>query len=222
MTVILNQRKILFVTVPKVACTSIKKTLFKIENGFQFRNFMANGTLRHIHDMSIYPAIAFKDIDQSKVAGFTKYTMVRDPVLRFLSAYSNRVGFYKELSEKNIAGSGLKPDPDIHEFIASLQEYRSASRSIWLHTAPLVVFLGEDPTYYDRIFDISEIADLAATLGVEKISHEQTGGEKIDPAILSSDELSKVINFYAADYRFYGQFMPPPNRIARSLGEDVV
>lgn len=206
MTVYLKRRKLLFVTAPKVACSSIKAALFEMDNGFSFQKFRANGKFIHIHHPAIYPAIPFSAIRQDEVANYTRYTMVRDPVKRLLSAYSNRVGHYRELSERHIGDSDLTRDPDLHEFIANFDAYRAASASIRLHTDPLVRFLGEDSGYYHRIFSIHKMNELTEALGHE-IPRVQTGGEKIDASELTAAELDFIKSFYAKDYEIYGAYM---------------
>lgn len=213
MTVWIRDKKLLFVSAPKVACTSIKQALFEVENGFEFRNFVANGELRHIHDLSIYPALPFSSIPHESFEGYLKTSMVRHPVKRFLSAYSNRVVFYEELSDHFIGAEARKlcipTNPTLSEFVEHLFLYRSISKSIWLHTQGLCYFLGSDATYYDRLFDISQMDDfstlISAHLGFDfNVPHLQTGGPKISMGDLSGAETRKIIDFYANDYEHYG------------------
>ena len=52
---------------------------------------------------------------------FWKITVIRDPVKRFLSAYSNRVRFHRALGRKRITEEqvklGAKPNPTLEEFV---------------------------------------------------------------------------------------------------------
>ena len=141
--------------------------------------------------------------------------MVRDPVKRFLSAYANRVVYYEELSDKFIGDSaserGVPVNPDLHEFVEHLFVYREISNSIRLHTQPLVYFLGDDSSFYDRVFDISEMTDFDALVSshIKKpysTPHLQTGGPKIPVSELTDKEILKIKKFYEADYRAYGEY----------------
>ncbi|MEV8468154.1 sulfotransferase family 2 domain-containing protein [Fluviibacterium sp. DFM31] len=216
MTVLIEKEKLLFVSTPKIACTSIKEALFEVENRFKFQNFHANGILRHIHDPAIYPAIKFERIPQDRAAPCLKLTIVRDPVKRFLSAFSNRVVHYGELSQRYIGDAakeeGVPVNPDIEEFIDHLEVYRRISRSIRLHTDPIIDFLGDDPGYYDHVFDMSEIKAFDATVSEHigrhfETPHLQTGGPKIKSDVLSEKRLEKVRAFYARDSEIYGKFL---------------
>lgn len=216
MTVVIKAKKLLFVSAPKVACTSIKTALFEVENGFEFRPFHANGVFRHIHDLSVYPAAPFARINRAEVTDFLKLTIVRDPVRRFLSAYANRVVFYKELSEAQIGEAarreGVAVDPTLQEFIEHIETYRSISGSIRLHTDPLVHFLGNDAGFYDEVFDVRDLPRfdqrVAAHIGAAySTPHLQTGGPKIDASELTSDELALIKERYEEDYAVYGRYM---------------
>ncbi|WOI35321.1 sulfotransferase family 2 domain-containing protein (plasmid) [Tritonibacter scottomollicae] len=215
MTVMISKHKFFFASAPKVACTSIKTEMFRVENGFDFRPFHANGHYRHIHDNAIYPAAPFERFSHLDFSGYLKLTMVRDPVRRFLSAYSNRVGYYRELSAEALGddhlGNGIIPNPSIHEFIDGLSKYRNASGSIRLHTEPLKVFLGSDPSFYDQIFNIRKIDQFDKVVSdwigdSFSTPHLQTGGEKIGVSELSVSELKKIRKFYEDDYELFGEY----------------
>lgn len=212
MTVKIEKYKLFYVAVPKVACTSIKTALFKLQNGFDFQDFITNWRYIHIHHPSVYPSMPFVDLNKENLDGYFKVALVRDPVERFLSAYSNRVGHYRELSAERIGeaatAQGLRPDPDLHEFIEHLDAYRAVSPSILHHTDPMWVFLGEDPAFYDRIFNLRYIDAFAKTIsemtGTEfTIPRLQTQGEKISVDTLSPAEKRKIEDFYARDYDMF-------------------
>lgn len=72
-----------------------------------------------------------------------KFTVVRDPVSRFLSAYTNRVTYYRDM-ERECAQNpeirsqfdelGLPAVPDLDVFIDNFEHYVNLSPSIRLHT----------------------------------------------------------------------------------------
>lgn len=215
MTVILKEQKILFTSAPKVACSSIKTALFEVENGFAFQPFHANGQYRHIHDLAVYPALEFFEIAPMDFTDFIRITMVRNPVRRFLSAYSNRVIYYREVSEQNLARheleEGLAPDPSLREFVENLEAYRRASNSIRLHTDPLWHFLGREANFYNYIFNIRQIKEfdevLSSLLGREFVTpHLQSGGPKLTESDLTAGERMKIEQFYHLDYEIFGQW----------------
>jgi hypothetical protein len=215
MTIMISKERLLFVSAPKVACSSIKTAFFEIENGFPFQPFYANGVYRHIHDVAVYPAVSFDRVKSWTHDGFFRLTMVRDPVSRFLSAYSNRVLYYKELSAERIgdrlAESGLPPDPSLSVFVDFFDEYRLASNSIRIHTDPMVFYIGADPSFYDHIFNIRQIKQfdqvVSEYIGRKyETPHIQAGGPKLERSTLSDSQTEKIMMFYASDYKFYKEW----------------
>ena len=213
MTVILAEHKISYIPVPKVACTSLKTMFFEVENGFNFRNFRTSGRPWHIHQF--YPSILFADQDLSRMAGHTVMAVVRDPVKRLLSCYSNRVMHHQELSEQK-AGAALQAadlpcDPDLSTFVARLPAYCAAVESIWHHAMPMVDYLGRDPQFYTHLYPIEATATLQADVerltGITtKLKRLQTKGPKIDPGTLSAQEVALLKDFYAEDYALYSAY----------------
>lgn len=213
LTIVIPSKKLAFFTAPKVACTSFKTKLFEVENSFDFKPFHANGVLYHIHHA--YPAKPFAKYAGTDLSGFLKIAVVRDPVKRFLSAYSNRVGYYNELSQDKLPteaiDGGLKPTPSLDVFIEDLKKYQNYSFSIRLHTQPLTFFLGHNPLFYDKVFRIEEISEVEAILSQHlsediKFPKLQTGGEKIPIDRLGRDQLARVKSFYKSDYDVFGQY----------------
>ena len=213
MTVSLDRYRLLYVSAPKVACTSVKTAMFELENGVPFREFHANGVQRHIHDPAIYPALPFEQVRQLARPGMLKLALVRDPVRRLLSCYANRVVHFRELSVK-VLGSGafsaeLPPDPDLATFLARLDGYRAISRSIWLHSQPLVYFLGQDQSFYDHLFDITRISEFDETIRAHtgrpfRSPHLQTGGPALGREDLSRAQVQAIRSRYDEDWRAFG------------------
>ena len=213
MTAHLWNHKLSYVAIPKVACTSVKLMFFEIENGRPFEPFKINGQAKHIHHF--YPGLDFDKQPHAKMAGNTRLTLVRDPLQRLLSCYSNRVVHHKELSEANVGGNlkkaGLKPDPDLSLFLQHFDAYRAAAQSIYHHSRPMTDFIGTDPGYYDTVFSLSQIGDFVQR--VEQIighpvrlRHAQTGGPKISRDVLTPAQVDFIHEFYAQVYAIWGKY----------------
>jgi hypothetical protein len=212
MCVILGKHKFFYGSVPKVACTSIKHMFFEFENNFPFKPYTINGRKMHIHNAA-YKGLLREKYPDARIADFHRVTLVRDPVKRFLSAYANRVVFHKELSAKKskakLDALGLISDPDLGLFVEHLAEYTKAHYSIYHHTRPISDFLGQDAAYFSKIYPMEElsqfVSDASNHLGAElSIGHRQTGGPKISAADLTAGQISKIKDFYAADYVAFG------------------
>jgi Sulfotransferase family len=213
MTVHLWDRRLTWLAVPKVACTSIKHAFFQVENGRGFLDFTANGQYFHIH--RIYPTRNFVDLPQARIADHLRLAVVRDPVRRLLSCYGDRVIYNRVLSARAagpaLAAAGLPTNPGLELFIDRLEDYHRAVPDLTHHAAPHTRFLGHDPSYFSDIFSMRQLPDMAARLTAllgqtVEIAHFQTHGPKFDPAILPGPSLAAIRRFYAEDYDLWGRY----------------
>lgn len=210
MPIILPQYGICYTSVPKNACTSIKRMFYEIEHGRPFEPVVVDGKTMHIH--RIYTGSAFKPLPPAQAAGLWKIAVLRDPVKRLVSTWRNRVMHHCELDAHRLAetplGRDLPPRPALDDFVLRLEAYRAASPSIRRHTASHVEVLGPDPAYYDRLYQMSELGlltrDLSERVGRPLVlPHEQTGGPKVDAAMLSEKARDFARAFYAKDYQTF-------------------
>ena len=202
--------KLAYFPVPKVACTSIKEFLYEIGYGRPYApTERKDGTRIYIHQ--IIKTEEFDTLDLSRMDGFHRIAVVRDPIERFLSAFGNRVIYHRELSVDRagpaLARLGLPADPHLDAFIEHFAGYRAAVPSIRHHTDPAVAFLGTNPTYFTRVYRFSELAALAEDVrkltGVTvQMPRRQTGGPKFARSALSPRQTARLQEFYAADYAF--------------------
>ncbi len=163
--VFLSEHDLLFLMVTKTASTSIKHFFYQVENGFPFKTFKAGGTRFHIHDL--YGACAFDNVPKKLKMASNRYALVRDPLARLLSCYENKILEQDRLSSIDpdiLKQKNLKPQPSLKEFVEHLSEYNEVSYAIWEHSLPLVYFLGEDASWFTRVFDFSEIKEMGMTL----------------------------------------------------------
>ena len=100
---------------PKVACTSIKRMFYRIENEREFISGYRNSISFNIHDY--YPTPPFGKVPHSKIRDHFRICVVRDPIRRFLSGYSNRVVFHRELRKELLSyeamTAGAAPNPTL-------------------------------------------------------------------------------------------------------------
>ncbi|MEL7197128.1 MAG: sulfotransferase family 2 domain-containing protein [Pseudomonadota bacterium] len=212
MPVLLKQHKLFYADVPKVACSSIKRMFFEIENGFEFQAFKANAKHWHIH--TFYPGCLRGDFPEAVIQEYRRLAVVRDPIERFLSAYGNRVVHYGEASDQAVKKLGffsrLKADPDLGEFIDSLEKYIEIPSLNW-HCKPMVEFLGSDPSYFHAIYDIRQmddfVSDVSKTVGSEvKAGRHQAGGPKFSRNDLNTKQVAKLEAFYSEDYKAFSRY----------------
>jgi predicted glycosyltransferase involved in capsule biosynthesis len=196
-----------YLPLPKVANTTIKHAMFELENEIYYDS--NNFSYQHIHN---YYRDKKTSIDNAKF----RFVVIRDPIKRFLSAFSNRVIHHCELSEVAVRSvSGNQPylkikledfpfDPDLGGFIADLKIYQKIP-SIYLHTCPQSSLI-HDIEIFSKVYKIEELTDLEKDLSdisqkTIRFRHSQPGGPKIDVACLDFEQLEKLRIYYQEDYR---------------------
>lgn len=211
---------LVYFPVPKVACTSIKTAILRHNDPTLAARIPAREPfalpdgrkVRHIHE--VYPSRPLRLYDPLVQTGRRWFCVVRDPLKRFLSSYSNRVLHHDDLKHSHpgaLEAAGLMRQPDLEEFIDRLEAYCEVNRPIWHHVRPMVDFLGRRPKRYDRIFSmraLDQIADYCAEAGAPiALPHLQTGGPKFAVSDLSPRSMEKLKRYYAEDYRRYGDYI---------------
>ena len=124
---------------PKVASTSLFNFFHISMYGSEY---IATGNV-HIHgyfNKSLCPDVQVVSNHQKQhipFRDFFRFTITRDPIKRFLSMYSNRVIYHRELSinsklSQRLMNSGLSCDPQINELIDCWDAYLECANTIKL------------------------------------------------------------------------------------------
>ncbi len=195
-----------YVDVPKNASTSIKRYLYLLAYGREYDKHNHNGD--NIHRF-------FKrnmgDISGAK----NRFLLLRDPVKRFLSVYSNRVLHYKELSQDHLLRSekgrailhkALPTTPDLDTYITHFESYKHEP-SLWHHTKPVFYITGGSLQGFNRIFTMEEIGQFERFIQSScntrlQLPRLQTGGKKIALGELSEEQLRRIYSYCEKDYEF--------------------
>lgn len=215
MPIAINNTDLMYFPVPKVACTSIKVAVLAVNNPAAVKSVTerdANGKRRDVH--RIYNSTTFKVSSVVRFAHRRWFCVVRDPVKRFLSGYTNRLYHHHDLSKTDDAvftEKGLSRKPELDEFVYRLEDYMAINSGVNHHFRPMVDFLGTKAKRYDRVFRMSELDDLVtycaghgATL---ELPHMQSGGKKLALDVLDQKMRDKLLAFYAADYKAFGRYL---------------
>lgn len=201
---------ICFWPVPKNACSTVNNELFRNNFGYYFEKFTIFGKLIHIHH--IYPA---KYYDESRFGEYENIAVVREPFERFISMYTNRVLYHKDLlkSEEKLSELNLPTIPNINEFIENIEVYRSVNNSIRDHSAKQVTYLGCSLEKFDFVVDIKSLEKLkdyvekSSGVRLKPFKRYQTGGGEMKERTLfelKESNKEKIINFYSEDYKLLG------------------
>ena len=199
---------------PKVACTTLKELVFRLAHHGPFSPELGGGA-NHVH--------RYFDLREQDIGSAAwRFTVVRDPVKRFLSGYSNRVLHHRELSAEFLARQTLRfqpdpavflPDPGLDHFIEHLDTYRCVP-TIDHHFAPMAEVLAPLEAY-DRVYAFEELDTLFADLGRRTgqpihAPHLQRGGPKIGLSDLEASARARLIAYYQQDYQLLaGRYLPP-------------
>lgn len=213
MTVILPQFRFAYFAVPKAACTTVKTILFEAENQVALSSLMLGGAPIRVH--TLYPTRLFSEINKKRVASFAKLTVIRDPIERFVSAHRNRVFDKDEITNSRHAErfrkQGLSLRPSLSEFIEHIAEYR-AVWGIEHHISPLTSFLGRDPSYFDYVYDISDlgeaiqrVSEITGWTGKE-LTLNRSGKHRHAESELTREQRLFLEDFYAEDYEIFGKY----------------
>lgn len=168
MVAALEEYRIVYMAIPKAACTSVKATLAAWDQSkdYQLDDFMGNFETRKVNPHAVYPTTRFRPHRWQAFEGWWRFSVVRDPLKRLLAVYSDRVFGRKELfnSPKIRRQSEFPPDPDPDFFFQNLQSYRKLSSVVKHHALPSRLFIGAPPFKFDKIFPVEHVEELAAEL----------------------------------------------------------
>lgn len=148
-----------------------------------------------------------------------KFTVVRDPLERLLSAYSSRILDTNVLTRPSakaemLASFGLPLDPDPDTFILNVEKYSACSWEIRFHVASPRHFVGSSLFLFEHVFRFEEMDKVAAflssvsgkTVGMPRL---QASRQKVSPSDLSPAALSKAMRFCRYDYGFLVDYYDP-------------
>jgi hypothetical protein len=203
------QKKMVVFFSPKAGGTSIRDFLFQIENGHALSDITVQGAMLDAN--SLVKNLIFRRAMRKDYSDYRRFAMVRDPVTRFLSGYSNRVQHYRELSD-DVAGDRLKlfklpADPDLKTFVSNIDDYKRVSRSIDRHFSRQQWFIGDDPDYYERIFRLDRISEFVSAMNSEfggnaTMNRLQTGGDKLEFETLERSTRRRILKICETDIAF--------------------
>lgn len=219
-----HTHRIAYFPVPKVACTSLKRAMYAIENGKDFNTAEFGGlTLQQSFPTKDFDPAWLNDLD-----GYWRYAVVRDPVKRVVSAYNNKIGNWSRQiaaaldnpkRRDRLLAAGIAPRPSLSEFAEKLEIYRRHFRPIRHHTDSFHVFLGPDLSRFDAIYRIEEMErlreDLSARIG-QQVQFTRSNTSKRRDRNLTPKAVDALLAYTAPDYHLLSDFyqMPTPDRVS--------
>ena len=231
MAVVCKTLNLVYFDVPKVACTTLKTWFWEVENGRPFPKptlparilrLMKGGgppLYRSIHSVPGYTTKSHARIraeagdNLEAFAGIETLAVVRDPVARLFSAWSNKAGaaiFAARGETEDLRNMLLDTDPDFGTFIDNLDAYRSVSRPVRAHTQSYEWHLGPRLDAYDHIFEMEQMPALDAFLTARRGrpadlgQRNASGGMARPPGTLSPAQVDRLGEITAPDYAWLG------------------
>lgn len=216
MPIIVSAHKIAYMALPKAGCSTVKRALAQVDPDVTLDVGAIEDT-KVWHDL--YPTIRFRPHRWKKVADHWRFCVVRDPVKRLLSVYTNRVvqlgNLHNSRKLKHPRFSHLTPDPDPDFFFRNLEDYMRAASVIRHHVLPSELFVGPDLGAYDRVYRTAELGQLADDLQARTgqavdISRENASDMKLELDDLAPATIDAIRPRLMREYRLLGGFFPNP------------
>ena len=153
------------------------------------------------------PSLSLDDLENYKT-----FTIIRDPVERFVAAFARKVGPYFAKSE------GLSPDfSDLNHFALNLREAQNRSFTVRNHFCRQGLWLGDRLDYLQRVYTADDLGSAARRIA-EKAGRTlpaQEAPAKPSLAQLSRDALNALIDFYREDYALFSDHFDPTHAIEK-------
>lgn len=223
MPILVSRYRIAYFDTPKVASSSIKAALYRLEHGTDpvaVPGATASVEARiHKAYQQTRPLDPARDFAAAE--GCWTATVVRDPVKRLLSAYANRIIHHRDphrgrfpRTRAFLLGVPLDPDPDT--FFLRLGRYKLQSGRIRHHVHRATRFIGTDLSRFDAVYPMERLDDFAAELS-RRTGQEvgfprlQTGGPKMSFDMLSPRARRALVDYLAPDYAVLADHYSPPD-----------
>lgn len=163
MVICIKAHKIAYMAIPKAACSSVKAALCAIDPDARIPKSKIKGRVDELHIQ--YPTKRFRLHRWNLYEDHWRFTVIRDPLKRLMSVYSDRKEQKRDLFRSpRLRESNLPDDPDPDFFFEHLQEYFGLSSVIKHHILPASIFIGPDLTRYDKIYRVEDLDHLAADI----------------------------------------------------------
>ena len=170
-----------------------------------FKEFRARGGRSQLIKESKF----FTERDPAKTQNLKldcKIAIVRDPVSRTASCYADRV------LKKN-RNNSRETVPSFDYFVRNLKEVQEKHHDLLVHSQTQLHWLGEDPKYFDYIFNTSQLSnEFANVIGkISEVDIPNTSHRKSSRGLSSSFEITEehkdiIKDFYYKEYQIWGSY----------------
>lgn len=209
-----HDKKLAYLPIPKVACSSVKYAFLKLASEEITASLKAR-ELRHAHQFFSRRPSAWMSQEKFSSLDSFRFTIVRDPIERFLSAYVNRVLQFKDLElpgcAKRLREKKLTATPDVNTFALNLREYANINPSIKHHVKQQVAFI-KQRRFFDAIYKFDDlefmVKDIEQRTGV-RLSLTQANPSTITKPQLQPEAIAMLNEYFRDDYRMLPDVLTP-------------
>lgn len=214
MAMFIEKANLTYVSVPKCACSSLKRAFHEVNTGEKFRVVKIDGKKRSVHNA--YGSPAFRVVEKALRTGEYKgdlMAVLRNPIDRLVSCYTHKVvrrEWLKRVEPGEMAKRGLSPEPDFEAFVERLADYQAVSPVILRHSRPLTFFLGAEPKRYARLFDMAQLPEFIALVNARAgtqvaLGHKNKSKQDMEP-VVSAQVAKKIDEVFATDHDVFGAY----------------
>jgi len=213
MPTICPSANLIFFPVPKVACTSLKVQFYELNNNVEWRSVKI--AFGQVHALPGYNAVPFNAANLTGFENYDRITVIRNPVDRALSAYRDKarsVVLAGTKAEQNLISAGLPLEPSPELFFDEIDQYFECAPLIREHMRPFSYYIGNDLNYFDKIFRLEALDELARYVGgkigrpLDLISSNSSNKSVNAAKPVSEKTLKKIVDFVAEDFDFLSDY----------------
>jgi hypothetical protein len=185
---------------PKSASSSLRNVFFELDNGRPFQSFKLSGK-----SVSLFWLYKNEEVfrPEQVPAGHAKIAVVRDPIKRFISFYTWAI-----LKQR----CPLEGVTDINQLVSELEKHMEVNSMARFHLAPQNIFVGRDLGYFDRVFQVEKLDEMARYLSERAgrdVPMQRENVTKSEVLPLSETSLTKLRRLYQADIELLKDYYRP-------------
>jgi hypothetical protein len=197
------KQNLYFFPIPKTASSAIKKFLFPYETH-----------AGRLHKNA--PAVQFakiSDEQHKQMQNCRRIALIRDPIERVISCHRQKI---QDATRERLTTlfkedqHNLVVKPTLSQFIDNIELYIHSCGFIRHHVAPTTFFLGLDPSYFTKIYKMSEIHLLIKELesctvnnSADDFLPRNVTKTKSKPEQVYSYQLEKLRAMFQEDYSLF-------------------
>ena len=217
MAMYVHNADLTYVSVPKCACSSLKRFCYEVDNGHPFPepDQTVEGWQQHtVHKR--WSSHRWEYVAKLRRQGSFRgglIALIREPVARLVSCYRSKFSALRNIPAEDLKRHDLAPTPDFPTFVDRLRDYQALARPIMHHSRPLSYFMGQSAEEFEKIFDISDIREMCANInraaGTEvELGHFNSSNTGRILEVRMTDAVAARINsLYQEDLDLFGAFM---------------